>query len=166
MMKLFSRLMLVLALGVTSPAYASQDGEVTLKLIETSDVHGCYFSYDFTSMKPRKGGLACVSSFVKEQREQYGDGVVLMDNGDILQGQPIAYYYNYIDTTSVHVTSAMLNYMKYDVGTMGNHDVETGHAVYDRWVKQCAFPVLGANIVDNKTGEPYLTPYKIIERKY
>mgnify|MGYP000730759260 CR=1 FL=1 len=165
MMKLFSSLMLVLALGVTSPAYASQDGEVTLKLIETSDVHGCYFSYDFISMKPRKGGLACVSSFVKEQREQYGDGVVLMDNGDILQGQPIAYYYNYIDTTSVHVTSAMLNYMKYDVGTMGNHDVETGHAVYDRWVKQCAFPVLGANIVDNKTGEPYLTPYKIIERK-
>ena len=78
MMKLFSRLMLVLALGVTSPAYASQDGEVTLKLIETSDVHGCYFSYDFTSMKPRKGGLACVSSFVKEQREQYGDGVVLI----------------------------------------------------------------------------------------
>lgn len=165
MMKLFTSLMLVLALGVTSPAYASQDGEVTLKLIETSDVHGCYFSYDFISMKPRKGGLSCVSSFVKEQREQYGDGVVLMDNGDILQGQPIAYYYNYIDTTSVHVTSAMLNYMKYDVGTMGNHDVETGHAVYDRWVKQCAFPVLGANIVDNKTGEPYLTPYKIIERK-
>ena len=165
MMKLFTSLMLVLALGVTSPAYASQDGEVTLKLIETSDVHGCYFSYDFISMKPRKGGLVCVSSFVKEQREQYGDGVVLMDNGDILQGQPIAYYYNYIDTTSVHVTSAMLNYMKYDVGTMGNHDVETGHAVYDRWVKQCAFPVLGANIVDNKTGEPYLTPYKIIERK-
>lgn len=165
MMKLFTSLMLVLALGVTSPAYASQDGEVTLKLIETSDVHGCYFSYDFISMKPCKGGLACVSSFVKEQREQYGDGVILMDNGDILQGQPIAYYYNYIDTTSVHVTSAMLNYMKYDVGTMGNHDVETGHAVYDRWVKQCAFPVLGANIVDNKTGEPYLTPYKIIERK-
>ena len=65
MMKLFSSLMLVLALGVTSPAYASQDGEVTLKLIETSDVHGCYFSYDFISMKPRKGGLACVSSFVK-----------------------------------------------------------------------------------------------------
>ena len=165
MMKLFTSLMLVLAFGVTGPAYASQDGEVTLKLIETSDVHGCYFSYDFISMKPRKGGLARVSSFVKEQREQYGDGVVLMDNGDILQGQPIAYYYNYIDTTSVHVTSAMLNYMKYDVGTMGNHDVETGHAVYDRWVKQCAFPVLGANIVDNKTGEPYLTPYKIIERK-
>lgn len=52
MMKLFTSLMFVLALGVTSPAYASQDGEVTLKLIETSDVHGCYFSYDFISMSP------------------------------------------------------------------------------------------------------------------
>ena len=111
-------------------------------------------------MKPRKGGLACVSSFVKEQREQYGDGVVLMDNGDILQGQPIAYYYNYIDTTSVHVTSAMLNYMKYDVGTMGNHDVETGHAVYDRWVKQCAFPVLGAILWTIKRENLILLPIK------
>ena len=34
----------------------------------------------------------------------------------------------------------MLNYMRYDVGNMGNHDVETGHAVYDRWVGQCDFP--------------------------
>ena len=41
MMKLFSRLMLVLALGVTSPAYASQDGEVTLKLL--SSTYKCNF---------------------------------------------------------------------------------------------------------------------------
>ena len=36
--------------------------------------------------------------------------------------------------------------MGYVVGNMGNHDVETGHAVYDRWIRQCDFPVLGANI--------------------
>mgnify|MGYP000730194952 CR=1 FL=1 len=76
----------------------------------------------------------------------------------------MAYYYNYMDTASVHVCAAMLNYMRYDVGNMGNHDVETGHAVYDRWVGQCNFPVLGANIVDVKTGKPYLKPYEVIER--
>lgn len=54
--------------------------------------------------------------------------------------------------------------MGYAVGNMGNHDVETGHAVYDRWIKQCKFPVLGANIVDNATGKPYLKPYEIINR--
>lgn len=69
-----------------------------------------------------------------------------------------------MDTTSVHVCAAMLNYMRYDVGNMGNHDVETGHAVYDRWVKQCEFPVLGANIIDAKTGRPYLKPYQVMER--
>ena len=163
-MKLLICLMTLLGLGSLSAVHASQDGEVTLKLIETSDVHGCYFPYDFIRNKPMKGSLARVSSYVKEQREKY-ENVILMDNGDILQGQPVAYYYNYMDTISEHVCAAMLNYMKYDVGTMGNHDVETGHAVYDRWVRQCNFPVLGANIVDNKTGKPYLPPYQIIEKE-
>lgn len=163
-MKLLICLMTLLGLGSLSSVHASQDGEVTLKLIETSDVHGCYFPYDFIRNKPMKGSLARVSSYVKEQREKY-ENVILMDNGDILQGQPVAYYYNYMDTISEHVCAAMLNYMKYDVGTMGNHDVETGHAVYDRWVRQCNFPVLGANIVDNKTGKPYLPPYQVIEKE-
>lgn len=163
-MKLLICLMTLLGLGSLSAVHASQDGEVTLKLIETSDVHGCYFPYDFIRNRPMKGSLARVSSYVKEQREKY-ENVILMDNGDILQGQPVAYYYNYMDTISEHVCAAMLNYMKYDVGTMGNHDVETGHAVYDRWVRQCNFPVLGANIVDNKTGKPYLPPYQVIEKE-
>lgn len=163
-MKLLICLMTLLGLGSLSAVHASQDGEVTLKLIETSDVHGCYFPYDFIRNKPMKGSLARVSSYVKEQREKY-ENVILMDNGDILQGQPVAYYYNYMDTISEHVCAAMLNYMKYDVGTMGNHDVETGHVVYDRWVRQCNFPVLGANIVDNKTGKPYLPPYQVIEKE-
>lgn len=143
---------------------AADSQTVILKFMETSDVHGCYFPYNFIQNKQMKGSLARVSSYVKEQRKQYGKNVILMDNGDILQGQPVAYYYNYMDTTSVHVCAAMLNYMRYDVGNMGNHDVETGHAVYDRWVKQCEFPVLGANIIDAKAGRPYLKPYQVMER--
>ena len=74
---------------------AAEDQEVTLRLIETSDVHGCYFPYDFIGRRPVKGSLAQVSSFVNEQRKVHGDNLILMDNGDILQGQPIAYYYNF-----------------------------------------------------------------------
>src|SRR3712207_9414359 len=48
---------------------------------------------------------------------------------------------------------------------MGNHDVETGHAVFDRWVGSCRFPILGANIVDLSTDKPYLPPYKVFERE-
>lgn len=157
-------MMAFLGIGYT-PVSASSEKEVTLKLIETSDVHGCYYPYDFIRRHSVQGSLARVSALVGEMRKTYGNRLILMDNGDILQGQPVAYYYNYIDTTSVHVVADMLNYMHYDVATMGNHDIEAGHAVYDRWVSQCKFPVLGANIMDVKTGTTYLPPYKVIERE-
>lgn len=157
-------LITLLGMGQGHLNASNNEETITLKFVETSDVHGCYFPYDFIQNKQMRGSLARVSSYVKEEREVYGDNLILMDNGDILQGQPVAYYYNYMDTTSVHVCAAMLNYMRYDVGNMGNHDVETGHAVYDRWVSQCDFPILGANIVDVKTGKPYLKPYEVLER--
>lgn len=157
-------LITLLGMGQGHLKASNNEETITLKFVETSDVHGCYFPYDFIQNKQMRGSLARVSSYVKEEREVYGDNLILMDNGDILQGQPVAYYYNYMDTASVHVCAAMLNYMRYDVGNMGNHDVETGHAVYDRWVGQCDFPILGANIVDVKTGKPYLKPYEVLER--
>lgn len=146
-------------------AHGADKKEVILNIIETSDVHGSYFPYDFITRKPQNGSLARLSSLVNERRSQYKDAFMLVDNGDILQGQPIAYYYNYIDTKTEHVCASMLNYLRYDLGNMGNHDVEPGHAVYDRWVSQCKFPVLGANIIDTKTNKPYLPPYKVLERE-
>lgn len=157
-------LMALLGAGSMLGVQASNTEEITIKLLETSDVHGAYFPYDFINRRPQKGSLARISTFVDAQRKQYGDNVLLFDNGDILQGQPVAYYYNYIDTVSTHVCAAMLNYLKYDAGNMGNHDIETGHAVYDRWAKQCRFPMLGANIIDRRTGEPYFPPYRVFER--
>lgn len=138
---------------------------VEIKLIETSDVHGNYYPEDFINQTPSAGSLAHVCSYVDSVRGAIGkDHVVLLDNGDILQGQPTVYYYNFIDTASVHIASAMMDYMGYDAGTIGNHDVETGHAVYDRWVAQKKSPTLGANVISTSTGEPYLPPYAIIER--
>ena len=57
-----------------------------------------------------------------------------------------------------------MNFMGYDAGTVGNHDVEAGHSVYDRLVKEYNFPLLAANAVDIKTGKPYFKPYQIIEK--
>lgn len=146
-------------------ALAAQDREVRLRLIETSDVHGNYFPYDFIARQPWTGGLSRVAAYVAQQRAERGrDGIVLLDNGDILQGQPSAYYYNYIDTTSVHLCATLLNYIGYDAGTVGNHDVEAGHAVYDRWVAACGFPVLGANVLKRGSGDCYWKPYTMMER--
>ena len=134
--------------------------EVKFSIIETSDVHGNYFPYDFINDKPGEGSLSRISTYVKRLRAEQGEGrVLLVDNGDILQGQPAAYYYNYVDTTSTHLCARMLNEMGYLCGTLGNHDIETGHSVYDRWMDDCGFAVLGANVVDKRKNKLYLTAY-------
>ncbi len=88
------------------------------------DIHGNFFPYNFIEQREWGGSLARVYSFVQEERRAYGDNLLLLDNGDILQGQPSAYYYNFMDTVSTHIASAMMNYMGYNAGNMGNHDVE------------------------------------------
>lgn len=143
---------------------SAQEREVKLKIVQTSDIHGNYYPYNFITQKEWAGSLARVYALVQKERETYKDNLILLDNGDILQGQPSAYYYNYIDTMAPHVCAEMLNFMGYDAGNMGNHDIETGRAVFDRWTKECRYPVLGANIIETATGQTHLPPYAVLER--
>ena len=146
-------------------AMAKQSKTVTLRIVETSDVHGAFFPYNFTERRPMDGTMARVSSYLKRQRKTYGDRLILLDNGDILQGQPTCYYTNYVKKDEPNIAAEVINYLQYDAETFGNHDVETGHAVYDKWIKEVKCPMLGANIIDTKTNKPYVNPYTIIERE-
>ena len=119
---------------------------------------------DYVNNHAVRGSLSRVYAYVQSLRKAYGDRLLLMDGGDILQGSPVVYYNNFVASSGKNLAAEIMNYMAYDVGAMGNHDIETGHAVYDRWIKQCDFPVLGANIIDNATGKPYLKPYEVLER--
>ena len=155
----------LLVLGTSSAnAMTTKEKTIDLKFIETSDVHGSFFPYDFINRKPKAGSLARVATYVNQLRSQHGENVILLDNGDILQGQPVNYYSNYVDTTSANIAAQVVNYLRYDAQTIGNHDVETGHRVYDKWVSATHCPILGANVIDTKTNKPYLKPYTILKR--
>lgn len=141
---------------------------VRLKVIETSDVHGHFFPYDFMEKRPMKGTLTRANTYIKSQREKYGkDHLLLIDNGDILQGQPCVYWSNYVMPENENLAARVINYMEYDAETVGNHDVEPGHKVYDKWIREVRCPVLGANIVNDKKSEALgkvysgLQPYSI-----
>ena len=138
---------------------------VTLRIVETSDVHGAFFPYNFTERRDMSGTMARVSSYLKRQRKEMGNRLILLENGDILQGQPTCYYTNFVATDKPNIAAEVVNYMKYDAQTFGNHDVEVGHKVYDKWIKELNCPVVGANIIDLKSGKPYVEPYVIIERE-
>jgi 2',3'-cyclic-nucleotide 2'-phosphodiesterase/3'-nucleotidase len=147
-----------------SVSCASPQREVAIKLVQTSDIHGNYFPYDYMKDTPSSGSFARIYSYLQAQRAEYGDNLLLFENGDLLQGQPSAYYYNFIDTLSTHLAAEMLNFMKFDAANLGNHDIETGRAVFERWASDCNFPVLGANIIDVSTEKPFFEPYAVYER--
>lgn len=137
-----------------------------IKIVCTSDVHGNFFPYDFRQDQPANGSFARVSSFLNEQRSSslFGDNVILIDNGDILQGQPTAYYYNTVALEHTHVAAEALNYLGCDVATLGNHDIETGGPTYQRYIRDLQCPVIGGNILFEESTQPFLPPYVIVER--
>lgn len=135
-----------------------------ITIFETTDLHGAIMPFDFIEMQEADVSLAQISECVNRTRKEKRE-VILLDNGDNLQGQPPVYYYNFLDTNSLHINALAMNYMKFDASTVGNHDIEAGHSVYDRLTREYDFPLLAANAVNIKTGKPYFNPYVLISRK-
>lgn len=143
-----------------------KDGPRELHIYTTNDIHGHYFDSTYVSGGNTQGSLLAVSEFINGERTKYGkDAVILLDAGDIFQGDNAAYYYNYIDTRSPHVYPLMAAYMGYDAVVVGNHDIETGPDVYCRMKKELKMPFLAANAIDGKTGACKFREYASIRRQ-
>lgn len=150
------------ALMLAACAGGPKDGEYTLELLTTNDVHGSYFDQSYVDDQ-QKNSMFAVNWYVDSVRNAAGkENVILIDAGDHLQGDNAAYYFNYVDTRTEHVWSRIMDYMKYDAVVVGNHDVETAHPVYDRITKELSshkIPYLAGNAVRNDNGEPYWKKY-------
>ena len=61
--------------GYAGSGYAgSKSGKtVKIRMIETTDVHGRFFPFDFINQQPTDGSLARVSAYVDSLRNIYGD---------------------------------------------------------------------------------------------
>ncbi len=138
--------------------------EVKVHVAVTADVHGRLFSYDFVNDKPRASSLANVHYLMEAIRTRTSNNLILLDNGDLIQGTTAAYYANFVQESDKNLFSRVLNLMKYDAATIGNHDIEAGPEVYNRLVKEFDFPWLGANVFKEGTSEPFFKPYTIITR--
>ncbi len=139
--------------------------DVRIQIAATADVHARLFPYDFVANQPARTSMANVHYMVQAMRSRDNHNLILLDNGDLLQGTPAAYYANFVQETDENLFSRVMNFMRYDAATIGNHDIETGPEVYNRLKDEFDFPWLGANVLDKESGEPYFTPYVIIERQ-
>ena len=177
-----------LAIGVIAPqvmpatAHADENtGEstVNLRILETSDIHVNLMNYDYYQTKTdNKVGLVQTATLVNKAREEAKNSV-LFDDGDALQGTPLGDYVankikdpkNRVDPSYTHPLYRVMNLMKYDVISLGNHEFNYGLDYLNKVIEKTDFPVINSNVYkddhDDKeeNDENYFKPYHILKKE-
>ena len=157
-------LLMVFSLLLPMGPVFAEESTMKVTILGTSDLHSNITNYDYYTQKPAEHGLAKVYSVVKEVRAQ-NPNTILIDNGDTIQGTPIAQYYldNFNSKTAtkiVHPMINVMNMMKYDAWTLGNHEFNYGIPLLNRVISDAKFPVLSANTY-KADGSNFAKPYII-----
>ena len=156
----------VLALSCHRMAFAKSDNQVDLRIIGTTDIHSFLTDFDYYKDAPtEKFGFTRAASLIRQARAEVKNSV-LVDNGDLIQGNPIADYQAAVGYKEGKPNPAVdcLNAMHYEVGTLGNHEFNYGLDYLADAIKQAKFPIVNANVVKAGSEEPYYTPYVIQEK--
>ncbi|PFN29520.1 bifunctional 2',3'-cyclic-nucleotide 2'-phosphodiesterase/3'-nucleotidase [Bacillus cereus] len=177
-----------LAIGVIAPqvlpttAHAEEktgESTVNLRILETSDIHVNLMNYDYYQTKTdNKVGLVQTATLVNKAREEAKNSV-LFDDGDALQGTPLGDYVankindpkNPVDPNYVHPLYRLMNLMKYDVISLGNHEFNYGLDYLNKVISKTEFPVINSNVYkDDHDGieendKHYFKPYHIFEKE-
>ncbi|QDC08258.1 bifunctional 2',3'-cyclic-nucleotide 2'-phosphodiesterase/3'-nucleotidase [Oceanicola sp. D3] len=143
-----------------------------LRLAATSDLHMNLLGYDYLSDAPSPGvGLARVATRIAEARAEV-PGMVLLDNGDFLQGTPMGDFAVHERKTEAqpHPMIAAMNLLRYDAVGLGNHEFDYGLEALEHALKGADFPVLSANALrqrgaDPSQDAPLVRPWVLIDRK-
>ncbi|MFC7371422.1 bifunctional 2',3'-cyclic-nucleotide 2'-phosphodiesterase/3'-nucleotidase [Fictibacillus iocasae] len=146
----------------------------TLRIMETTDIHTNFVAYDYYKGAPSDVlGLSKTATLVKQARQE-NRNTVLVDNGDLLQGTPLATYKAKIAPLKkgeVHPAYKAMNLMGYDIATFGNHEFNYGLPFLNEAINDAKFPYVNANVYqvdkdkDPKNDKNMFTPYKIQEKQ-
>ncbi|WP_291416725.1 bifunctional 2',3'-cyclic-nucleotide 2'-phosphodiesterase/3'-nucleotidase [Devosia sp.] len=154
-------------------AVQAQANQAHLRIIETTDLHVAVFAYDYYADAPNDTmGLARTASLIEGIRAEAGNSM-LLDNGDIIQGNPMGDYIAYekgLDG-NIHPIIAAMNTLGYEAATLGNHEFNYGLEFLDKALEGAEFPFVSANLVrgdlaaDALADETYVQPYRIVEKE-
>ncbi|RDI47674.1 bifunctional metallophosphatase/5'-nucleotidase [Falsibacillus pallidus] len=130
-------------------------------ILETSDIHGSVLPLSYADNSYAEKGLVKIASIIKRLKSEF-ENVLLIDNGDLIQGTPLTYHYVKFLKNKQNPMIKLLNYLEYDAAVIGNHEFNYGMAVLNRAVSESNFPWLSANICHGTTketyfGKPYMT---------
>lgn len=139
------------------------NNEMECHILVTSDIHGHIYPTDYRTQEERGLGLAKLTALIKKERSKNPD-LLLIDNGDLIQGTPLATYFNLHVKEGIHPSIAVLNELKYDAAVVGNHEFNYGLNVLHKVIDDSKFPWLSAGILSEDTnsqafGKPYIVKH-------
>ena len=160
------------ALVVLHPYSAkAQAGQAHLRIMETTDIHVHIVPYDYYADEAVDTlGLARTASLIEAVRAESTNSL-LLDNGDLYQGNPMGDYIAYergVDGRMHPLTEAM-NVLRYDAATLGNHEFNYGLDFLRGSMEGAEFPFVSANVVTQEGASPtedetFVPPYVILDR--
>jgi len=130
-----------------------------IQLLVTSDIHGYIMPTSYRGVEEAIG-LAKAASLIEQLREERPS--ILIDNGDLIQGSPLAYYNRRFHSDQPNPIIAAANILQYDLAVFGNHEFNYGLHVLDKVVEQSNFPWLSANIY-KEDGTLWKQPYVVLQ---
>jgi 2',3'-cyclic-nucleotide 2'-phosphodiesterase (5'-nucleotidase family) len=139
---------------------------IDLAIATTTDVHGRLRAWDYyANQTDAVRGLSRAATIVDSVRAANPGRVILLDAGDLLQGNPLAYVAARVSSNRANPIVAAMNAMQYDASAIGNHEYNYGVPYLDSAVKQAKFPFLSANTYRlNPEGVHAYLPWTIVER--
>src|SRR6266702_279244 len=153
--------LLALLLGLQA---SSQTPDTThLLIVATTDVHGRALGWDYVRDAEAPGGLSRAATILETLRAQYPGRLVLVDAGDLLQGNPFATFFARQDQRQPQPLVDALNALQYDAATPGNHDFDFGLALLRRAGVEATYHYVAAN-VEQTSGGPFFPATVVLQR--
>ncbi len=159
------RLTAAAVMAVIGLADSAAAQRVELVVAATTDVHGRLRAWDYYSNSPDpKHSLASAATIVDSLRQANPGRVVLVDAGDLMQGNPLTFVAAKITPPPVHPVIAAMNVMRYDAAVLGNHEFNYGVPALKAAIANAAFPFLASNL-QMGSGTQLATPLTFVERR-
>lgn len=142
----------------------------SLRLIATSDLHASLMPYDYCANRPNSNlGLGAIAQQIAAARGEV-QNCLLFDNGDFLQGSPLADYAATARRRRAHPVITAFNMLGYDAATLGNHEFDYGLRFLSEVLADAQFPVVSANIARRLGKSPardetLVPPFVILRRQ-
>ncbi|RUX49098.1 twin-arginine translocation signal domain-containing protein, partial [Mesorhizobium sp. M7A.F.Ca.CA.002.09.1.1] len=164
------------ALIVLHPFSArAQANQAHLRIMETTDIHVNVLPYDYYADKANDTlGLSRTASLIDAVRKEAVNSM-LIDNGDLLQGNPMGDYIAYekgLKDGDLHPIMKGMNLLGYECSTLGNHEFNYGLSFLDKVLAGANFPFVCANLIrgtelaaNPRDDKLYLKPYVILDKK-